>query len=240
MKIKLNLSNVLVLASALGLWAMPAHAGFIEIITPDQFQMQTWGSNINQSTVGAYPGDPVAFGSYQGGYYYTNNYGNSPSATVVVPLGSGMPAGWNAYDIYEWIPNDNSTQSYEAVNIGADGGAYEDNPPTEPWLGQFGTNQQWLKDGQSNQGGWVELGPGPQSDSTNDSGYGVWIDGNSGKGNPYLQIHYLGFESSPQSFDAFAVVSVGTAFPTPEPGTLALLAAGGAALLLLVRRRRRA
>ncbi len=129
-----------------------------------------------------------------------------------------MPAGWNLYDVYEWIPNVNSTQSYEVVNIGADGGAYEDNPPTEPWGGQFGTNQQWLSDEQSDQGGWVQLGPRPARSPPGESlpnGYEVWIDGNSGKGNPYLQIHYLGFESSPQSFDAFKVVEV------PEPGTLA-------------------
>jgi hypothetical protein len=228
---KLKFLCLLALACMLGLSAAPAFA-YIDIITPDQFSMNTWGSNISQSTSGAYPGDNAS------GYYYTNNYGNSPSATVVVPLPSNFPAGWNAYDVYEWIPNANSTQSYEVVNIGADGGAYEDNPPTEPWAGQFGTNQQWLSDEQSDQGHWVELGPGPQSDPTNDGGSGVWIDGNSGKGNPYLQIHYLGFENAPQSFDAFAVVSVGS--PVPEPGTMTLLAAGGAAALLLIRRKRRA
>jgi hypothetical protein len=238
---KLKSLCLLALACMLGLWAVPANAQFKEIITPNQFQMNTWGSNILSSSADAYSGDTATIttpSTTSAGYYYTNNYSNSPSATVVVPLGA-MPAGWNAYDIYEWVPNVNNTSAtYQVVNIGADGGAYEDNPPTEPWAGQFGTNQQWLSENENQQGGWVELGPGPQSDSTNDSGYGVWIEGNSGKGNPYLQIHYLGFENTPETFDAFAVVSVGT--PVPEPGTLTLLAAGGAAVLLLVRRRRRA
>ena len=130
------------------------------------------------------------------------------------------------------------SQQWHVVDIAGDGTM--NNNPTMPWLGQFGTNHQYLQNPQPTAVGWVELGPGPQSDSTNDNGYGVWIDPTTGNGNPYLQIHYLGFENQPESFDAIAVVSVGTAFPTPEPGTLALLAAGGAAMLLLVRRRRRA
>ena len=56
------------------------------------------------------------------------------------------------------------------------------------------------------------------------------------KGNRTCKSTMLGFENSPESFDTFRVVSVGT---VPEPGTLALLAAGGGAALLLVRRRRR-
>ncbi len=81
--------------------------------------------------------------------------------------------------------------------------------------GQFGTNQQWLKNPQNNQGGWVQLGPGPQSDSSGDGGasspdgnggYGVWITSDSG--HPYLQIHYSGFENAPESFDALHLVQI--------------------------------
>jgi hypothetical protein len=228
MRIKLNLSHVLILASALGLWAARANAAYDVIVTPDQFIMQDWGGNIQQSAVGAYPGDNAA------GYYYTNNFGNSPSATIIIPLPAGMPSGWNQYDVYQWDPSANTTQ-WHVVDIAGDGTMNAN--PTMPWLGQFGTNHQYLQNPQNNQGGWVQLGPGPQSDSSNDGGYGVWINPTSGNGNPYLQIHYLGFENSPESFDAIRVVQ----FPqVPEPGTLALLAAGGAAVLLLVRRRRRA
>jgi hypothetical protein len=233
MKIKLHLSHVLVLASALGLWTVPANALYIATVTPDQFNFQTWGGNILSDTTGAYPGDTAA------GYKYTNNYGASPSATIIIPLPAGMPSGWNQYDIYEWVPNVHSGGQYHVVDIAGNGTMT--NSPSEPWVGQFGTNHQYLQTNQSNQGGWVELGAGPQSDSTNDGGKGVWMSPNSGDpggGYPYLQIHYLGFENTPESFDAFRIVPVGT--PVPEPGTLALLAAGGAAVLLLVRRRRRA
>ncbi len=217
----------------LGLWTVRANAApYIATITPDQFIMQTWGGNISQSTSGAYAGDNAS------GYWYTNNYGNSQSATIIVPLPPGMPSGWNQYDVYEWDPNANSTQ-WHVVDIAGNGTLT--NSPSEPWVGQFGTNHQYLQNPQSNQGGWVELGSGPQSDSTNDGGYGVWMNPNSGDpggGYPYLQIHYLGFENAPESFDTIRVVPVGT--PVPEPGTLALLAAGGAAVVLLVRSRRRA
>jgi hypothetical protein len=210
MKMKLNFSHALALASALGLWAARAHAQYDVIVTPDQFQVQTFGSNISQDTVDAYHGDNSS------GYYWTPNFTNSPSGTIVIPLPAGMQPGWHQYAICEWDPSVHS-QQYNVVDIGADGGALYDDPPTEPWFGQYGTNQQWLKNPQTNQGGWVELGPGPQSDSNGDGGgsnpdlnggYGVWMTPSAGKGNPYLQIHYLGFESGPESFDAFHVVQI--------------------------------
>ena len=161
-----------------------------------------------QSTADAYPGDKSA------GYYYTNNYGASPSGTIVIPLPAGMQPGWHQYAISEWDPSVNS-QQFNVVDIGADGGPLYDDPPSEPWGGQFGTNQQWLKNPQNNQGGWVQLGPGPQSDSSGDGGasspdgnggYGVWITSDSG--HPYLQIHYSGFENAPESFDALHLVQI--------------------------------
>ena len=230
----------LALACALGLWVVPVNAApYIATITPDQFIIQTWGSNILSDTADAYAGDTGTITTSSGtstGYYYTNNYGNSPSATIIVPLPAGMPSGWNAYDVYEWVPNVHSGGQFHVVDIAADGTMNAN--ATEPWVGQFGTNHQYLNANQADQGNWVELGPGPQSDSSNDGGYGVWINPSTGNGNPYLQIHYLGFENTPESFDTIRVVPVGT--PVPEPGTLALLAAGGGAVLLLVRRRRRA
>ncbi len=185
-----------------------AHAQYDVIVTPDQFQVQTFGTNISQSTADAYPGDNAA------GYYWTPNYANAPSGTIVIPLPAGMQPGWHQYAVCQWDPNVHSQQFY-VVDIGADGGPLYDKPPSEPWYGQFGTNQQWLKNPQNNQGGWVQLGPGPQSDSSGDGGasnpdgnggYGVWITSDSG--HPYLQIHYLGFESAPQSFDAVHIVQI--------------------------------
>jgi hypothetical protein len=54
----------------------------------------------------------------------------------------------------------------------------------------------------------------------------------TGNGYPYLQIHYLGFENTPESFDAIRVVQI----DAPEPASLGLLGVG--ALGLLSRRRR--
>ena len=51
---------------------------------------------------------------------------------------------------------------------------------------------------------------------------------------PYLQIHYLGFENVPESFDAFRVVQI-DAVPEPASGMLMLI--GG--VLMFVRRGRR-
>ena len=206
-------------AAALGLSAAGAYAQLI--ITPDLFSFQTWGDNFAYSTVGAYPGDGPR------GYPYTLNYGSTPSATINIPL-TGLAAGWNAYNIYEWNPI--VTSQYHVLNIINNGIGYG-NPIVfgEPWPGQFGTQQQYLKVNGSPAGQWVELGPGPQSDPNLDGGYGVWINGS---GVPsYLQFHYGGFENGEETFDAIAVVPMGMAFPVPEPSALALGLLGGFALL---------
>ena len=209
MKTKVNFSSVLALASALGLCAARAYAQYDVIVTPNQFQVQTFGSNISQSTVDAYPGDNSS------GYYWTPDFSNSPSGTIVIPLPAGMQPGWHQYDIYEWNPAPAFSEQGHVVVIGADGGALYDDPPSEPWGGQFGTNQQWLQNPQPTPVGWTQLGPGPQSDSNGDGGalnpngnggYSVWISSDSG--HPYLQFHYSGYEKLPESFDAFHIVQI--------------------------------
>src|ERR1035441_6626658 len=212
----------LLAALALGISATGAFAQYDQIITPDQFQFQTWGGNLAFSTVGAYAGDNPT------GYGWTANYGNSPSATIQIPLPAGLQSGWHQYDVYQWVPNVNSVQ-WHVVDIAADGTM--NNNPTMPWAGQFGTDHQYLQDPQGNQGGWLKLGPGPQSDTTNDGGSGVWINPTTGHGAPYLPIHFLGFEGSPETFDAIRVVQI-----VPEPSTLALALLGGFALLTNIRR----
>lgn len=216
---RLALAGVLVL----GLWAVPVFAAYDVIVTPDQFNPQTWGGNLSQDTVGAYPGDNAA------GYYFTNNFGNSPSATIVIPLPAGMPAGAHVYNVYEWDPSAHTTQ-WHVVDIAADG-TLNNNPDHSqatgiPWSGAFGTNHQYLQNPQDgagmNLGNWIELGPGPQSDPSLDSGSGVWINPSTGHGSPYLQIHYLGFENAPESFDAFRVVQI-DAVPEPASGLLIFL-----------------
>ena len=77
---------------------MPAYAQYDVIVTPDQFIPQTWGGNLLQDTVGDYPGDNAA------GYYWTPNFGATPSATIIIPLPGGMPAGAHVYNVYEWDP----------------------------------------------------------------------------------------------------------------------------------------
>ncbi len=233
---KLKFSPVLTLACVLGLWAVPAYAVYDVIVTPDQFQPQTWGGNLLQDTVGAYPGDNAA------GYYYTNNFGNSPSATIIIPLPAGLPAGAHVYNVYQWDPSAHTTQ-WHVVDIAADG-TLNNNPDHSqatgiPWAGQFGTNHQYLQNPQDgagkNLGDWLKLGPGPQSDATLDGGSGVWINPSTGNGYPYLQIHYLGFENAPESFDAIRVVQIDGVVPEPASGLIMLV--GG--VLMAVRRRRR-
>jgi autotransporter-associated beta strand protein len=207
MKTKLNFSHALALASALGIWAARAHAQYDVILTPDQFVAQDpWNGNLFRDTVDAYQGDNAA------GYYWTQFYdANSPSGTIKVPLPAGMPLGWHQYAVCEWNPTVHS-QQYWVVDIAADG--TNNNNPTMPWIGQFGTNHQWLQNDQSkpaNLGGWLQLGPGPQSDSSvyADNGYGVWMSPNTGNGYPYLYIHLdLAGQNLPQSFDAFHVVQI--------------------------------
>jgi hypothetical protein len=223
-------------ASALLASVTGAVAQYDHIITPDQFQFQAWGGNLNFSTVGAYAGDNST------GYGWTANYGASPSATVIIPLPAGLPAGAHMYNIYEWIPSANSAGQYHVIDIAADG-TLNNNPNHDPatgipWVGQFGTDHQYLTSNQDlhpNAGSWVELGPGPQSDPTLGGGLNVWINPSTGLGAPYLQIRYSGFENIAESFDAIRVVEV----LVPEPSALALSLVGGLALLAGFSRRAR-
>ncbi len=215
---KLNFLPVLALACALGLAAVPAFGDII--VTPDQFTFTTW-NNLQYDTTGAYPGDDAS------GYAYTNDYSQSPSGLVNIPL-SGLAPGWNLYRIYEWNPV--VTSQYHAVNVINNGIGYGTSVvPGEPWAGQFGTQQQWLEIHGSPAPGWVQAGPGPQSDPAL-GGDQVWINGSGAPS--YLQIHYSGFENTKETFDAFKVVQV-----VPEPASGLLMLVGG--VLTVVRRRRR-
>ena len=126
MKMKLNFSHVLALASALGLWARAPTAQYDVIVTPDQFNAQPpWEGNLSQDTAGAYQGDTAA------GYYWTSNYyPNSPSGTIKVPLPAGMPSGWHQYAVCEWNPKVHSQQFF-VVDIAADGTTNLNNVPPE-------------------------------------------------------------------------------------------------------------
>src|ERR1035438_1508894 len=203
-------------AAALVISVPGAFAQYDHVITPNQFIPQTWGGNLLTDTAGAYPGDPGGF------YYWTPSFFNSQSATMIIPLPAGLQSGWHQYDVYEWIPalhngSPEGSGQWHVVDIAGDGTMNNNN--TMPWAGQFGTTHQYLQDPQNNGGGWLKLGPGPQSDSSNDGGQGVWINPTTGNGAPYLQIHYLGFENTPETFDAFRVVQ--SPF-VPEPSALAL------------------
>jgi hypothetical protein len=206
-------------AAALGISASGAYAQII--ITPNQFTTSSW-NNLTTSTAGTpYPGDPGF------GYYQTSNYGASPSALINIPL-TGLTPGWNLYNIYEWNPV--VTSQYHVVNIINNGIGYGTSVvPGEPWAGQFGTQQQYLQVNGAPAGQWVELGPGPQADPALGN-QEVWINGSGAPS--YLQVHYLGFENSLETFDAFKVSQV----VVPEPSSLALALLGGFALLTNIRR----
>ena len=217
----------LLAALAIVVSATPARAQYDRIITPNQFIFTGWDGNLQYSTDGP-------FGL--NGDYWTANYGATPSAIVLIPLPAGLLPGWHQYDVYELIPglhngSPEGSGQWHVVDIAADGTM--NNNPTMPWAGEFGTDHQYLQDPQNNGGGWLKLGPSPQSDSSNDGGYGVWINPTTGNGAPYLQIHYLGFEAIPETFDAFRVVQ-SALVPEPSAFTLGLL--GGFALLAVISR----
>ena len=132
-------------AAALVMSAPGAFAQYDQIITPNQFNPQTWGANLFTDTMGAYPGDPGGF------YYWTPNFANSPSATIIIPLPAGMQSGWHQYNVYEWNPNihrgtPEGSGQWHVVDIAADG-TMGNNPDHSqatgiPWGGQFGTVHQ--------------------------------------------------------------------------------------------------
>jgi hypothetical protein len=220
----------LLAALALVASGTPARAQYDCIITPNQFIYLGWDGNLQHDTVGS---------STQDGYYWTANYSATPSAIIIIPLPGGLPSGWHQYDVYEWDPNihrgtPEGIGQWHVVDIAADGTM--NNNPTMPWAGQFGTDHQYLQNPQNapvGASGWLKLGPGPQSDSNLDGGYGVWINPTTGNGAPYLQIHYLGIEITPETFDAFRVVQIDA---VPEPSVFALGLLGGFALLAVISR----
>jgi hypothetical protein len=214
-------------AATLVMSAPEAFAQYDHTITPDQFNFQTWGGNLFTDTAGAYAGDNAT------GYYWTPDMTASASATIIIPLPAGLQSGWHQYNVYEWIPTAHSSQ-WHVLDIAADGTM--NNNPTMPWAGQFGTDHQYISVGQDTApgGAWLKLGPGPQTDSSNDGGQGVWINPTTGNGAPYLQMHLLAsWETGPQSFDAIRLVQIDV---VPEPSTLALGLIGGFALLAGIRR----
>ncbi|GMV96647.1 MAG: hypothetical protein AMXMBFR83_10090 [Phycisphaerae bacterium] len=204
--------------------ASPAWAAYDVIIDDTDAVFMDWDGNLQ---VGA--GD----NSYGGGYRYVTNWGASgPAAARVRYYLPNVPAGVNLYAVYAWSPSANSTQ-WHPINIAADG--TENFAQNIPWAGQFGTNKQWLGFDVHNEGGWLQLGPGPQSDPTAGSpgpnaGKLVYINGSTGQ-QPYLYVEYQPWFNNPIAFDAVRVVLI------PEPATIAGMGLLG---LLAMRRRRRA
>src|SRR5690606_3237408 len=127
-----------------------------------------------------------------------------------------IPAGENLYYIYAYSPGANST-AWHTIDVAADG--TENFTQQISWAGQFGTNKQWISFDGNNEDGWVQLGPGPQTDGSVEGGRAVYISGDHGQ--PYLYIKYQGFYNEPIAFDAIRVVQV------PEPTTLGGLAVMG-------------
>ncbi len=123
-------------------------------------------------------------GDYDNGpYYYIYNWGSlqgtsAEPARVWYDL-PAMPAGEHLYNVYAWNPAENSNQ-WHAINANADG---TDSYPIQQisWVGQSGTNRQWIAFGADTQPGgqWIRLGPGPQMDPT---AYG----GQAFRMNPFL------------------------------------------------------
>ena len=131
------------------------------------------------------------------------------------------------YNVYEWNPTAHSGGQWHVVDIDADGTWKQQSGPHPqrqvfPGAGCLAPITNTCKPRRATMGGWVKLGPGPQSDATLDGGSGVWMNPSTGNGYPYLQIHYLGFENTPESFDAFRVVQIDGRARTREWFALAL------------------
>lgn len=176
----------------------PAFALIDIIIDDSQAQFSEFRNNTLQVGTGN--------SSYGDGYHYIQSWGledeNAASARVFYRLPDGLlPEGDHLYDIYAWMPD--VPWQWHILDVAADGS--EDFDQDIDWVGQFGTNKQWIefdehKPFDADLGGrWLKLGPGPQSDGT-----GIHL--NPSKGTPYFYIGYQPFYEGLIAFDAIRII----------------------------------
>lgn len=208
--------SILAMGLAVMIMAAPASALYDVIVDDSDAQFLDWDGNLLTSATGGYN---------NGGYRYVNNWGTSgPASARVRYYLPNIPSGERLYHVYAYSPSANSSQ-WHPLNVAADG--TENFAQQISWAGQFGTNKQWIAFDAQNQGGWVQLGPGPQTDASL-GGQQVYITGDHGQ--PYLYVEYQGYFNNPIAFDAIRVVEV------PEPASLAGMGLMG---LMVLRRRRK-
>lgn len=212
------LGGVLALCSCMA--ANPAWAIYDQVVlpTPDGF----WGFNINNPSASALKWSPTG-GHDGGGYYYVSNWGDEglftsgdyQSARVYYRM-PVLPYNERMYNIYAWNPTANSSQ-WHILNINSDGLDSAGHSPNISWPGQFNTNAQWIQypaDGPIAQGGWVKLGPGPQTDANADGGRGVYFNPPDGYSNPSdvhapsVYVKYQPWYNGDIAFSAIRIVEV--------------------------------
>jgi PEP-CTERM motif len=128
------------------------------------------------SYVGAGYSGPQSSGDPQ---YVGNSYGYASTGAVGVNRvywelsgnsvnnGTPVPTTTELYKVEFFGTTEAGHNDWQPVEsqfhgIVGEGFPYE---PDIPWVGQFGTNHQWIAAGGANDGQWHVLGPGPQADS---------------------------------------------------------------------------
>ena len=135
------------------------HAQRVWYLRPDRFD----GGWKLETTGGYNDGTPVFDGRYWWGqgfdgvrraYWKFDNNSNC--------LGPDVPDVPNIYKIEYFVPPAHAAEysPLEVIMDGYDQWKYWD--PNVPWNGQYGTNRQWIQTNESNQGRWMDTGPGPQ------------------------------------------------------------------------------
>ena len=159
--------------------------------------------------------------AYDDGYRFIQAWGafdgcgdgscpDARSARVFYRLPSGeLPPGDRLYNVYAWMPA--VLWEWHVLTAAADG---TDRLPIQDidWVGQSGTNRQWLQFDEHKAfdpmlgGRWLKLGPGPQADINADGGSAYHL--NPVHGAPFFYVEYQPFYNGLIAFDAIRIVEL--------------------------------
>jgi hypothetical protein len=200
-----------------------------------------------------YPGvgyaGPQSSGS---GLYTSDGYGGvgpDGSARVIWELsgnsvnnGTPVPTSTELYTIEVYGVRDTGRNDWQPVESQFNGAGGETYPiePNIPWIGQFGTNHQYIGSDGADSGLWLTTGTGPQAPVSNEFNAGgngsyMWLTSGS-----WLYAKYDFPWSINRSWSALRLTQVtqnGEFVAIPEPSSVAMTLLGAAAIGIAVRRR---
>ncbi len=217
---------VMALSSSAGAW----NYGDSWIIPLDPGKTQNGNAGLdgswNSEGSGGYGG---------GGYYWAQGFDGVRRARWFFDAsvtGGDAPTSAEKFLVETWVPSAHAFV-YQPIEVSFDGAGDEQGSmnPNIPWGGQFGTNHQWMDRHESNQGGWVQAGPGPQSPGQ------VGPDGfvYAKQGSYFFVTANYGFYGGSDQYGVSAIrVTV-----VPEPGSILALGGGLLSMAGLVIRRRK-